>query len=211
MKKARQRRIRWYVILFIVISLAAITYSMIHLASAIFRADTIYSENPVVENKLSLCCSVLENYGMDTLKAKEYSNYYVAVDSVFNQEGLWELAVVVSVTENDAFDPNIHIPSDGIGLMQVCLRTGMLVVKAHPELGITWEGEKTLTDPQKNILIGLRYFLDAYVYTGKLSNAIKGYNAGYENKVLRNEEYLNRFKEKMIKLHEGKVKHNIKQ
>lgn len=206
MVKTRQRRIRWYKIVFVVVSVAAVTYSLFHIASAQLKNHKI-SEDPVKTTKLSLCCSILEDFGMDSLKAREYSRYYVAVDSVFKQEDLWELALIFSATENDAFNPNIHIPNDGIGLLQVCLRTGELVVKAHPELGIKWEGKKTLTDPQKNLLIGMRYFLDAYVYTGYLSKAIKGYNAGYENKVLRNEHYLNLFKEKMIKFHDYKAKH----
>jgi soluble lytic murein transglycosylase-like protein len=75
------------------------------------------------------------------------------------------------------------------GLMQIKMITAEEVAS---ELGIPWEGEKTLFDPVVNITLGLRYLANMKKRFGNMSDALTAYNYGpqYVVSCLRSEKTL---------------------
>lgn len=62
---------------------------------------------------------------------------------------------LMAVIQNESsFNPTVRGTSGEIGLMQILPSTGQWVAK---RIGMKWEGEKTLSDPVKNIRLGSAY------------------------------------------------------
>jgi soluble lytic murein transglycosylase len=74
-----------------------------------------------------------------------------------------------------AFNNFARSDKGALGLMQVLPTTGEAVAR---ELGIAWDGPRTLFDPVANVRIGSAYLAWLYARYGDLDRALAAYNYG---------------------------------
>jgi soluble lytic murein transglycosylase len=72
-------------------------------------------------------------------------------------------------------DPFAISPKGALGLMQLLPTTGRAVAA---ELGLRWDGPKTLFDPVQNVRLGVAYLERLRARYGNLSIALTAYNWG---------------------------------
>lgn len=85
--------------------------------------------------------------------------------------------VAAEIRAESIFNPSARSGANAIGLMQVVPATGAAVAQ---RIGLPWNGESTLLDPEANITIGTAYLRQLYdgFGEGRSYYTIAGYNAG---------------------------------
>ncbi len=85
--------------------------------------------------------------------------------------------VAAEIRAESIFNPVARSQANAIGLMQVIPSTGQAVAR---RIGIPWNGEATLLDPETNIALGTAYLRQLYdgFGEGRSYYTIAGYNAG---------------------------------
>ena len=85
--------------------------------------------------------------------------------------------VAAEIRAESIFNPNARSGANAIGLMQVIPATGQAVAS---RIGIPWNGESTLLNPESNIALGTAYLRQLYdgFGEGRSYYTIAGYNAG---------------------------------
>jgi soluble lytic murein transglycosylase len=85
--------------------------------------------------------------------------------------------VAAEIRAESIFNPVARSSANAIGLMQVIPATGQAVAS---RIGLPWNGESTLLDPESNIALGTAYLRQLYdgFGEGRSYYTIAGYNAG---------------------------------
>lgn len=89
--------------------------------------------------------------------------------------GLAPSLVLAVIEVESGFDPFAVSPAGAMGLMQVKPATGRSLAD---ELGIDWQGERTLFDPVANLRIGVAYLAKMRDRFRHLPTALAAYNRG---------------------------------
>jgi len=93
-----------------------------------------------------------------------------------SQERGFEPLLVLAVIEVESrFDAFAVSPVGALGLMQILPSTARAMAL---ELGIEWQGERTLFDPESNVRIGLAYLHQLRERFQHLPTALAAYNWG---------------------------------
>lgn len=116
----------------------------------------------------------VNNINVPRYKHREIAHSIIEVSQHYNLEP--ELILAMIFTES-RFDVYAESEAGAIGLMQLRPATAVAVAD---ELELSWKGQRLLTDPQINILLGtsyLHYLLQRYDEHG-LDYALAAYNVG---------------------------------
>jgi soluble lytic murein transglycosylase len=89
--------------------------------------------------------------------------------------GLDPYLMAALVAQESTFTAEIRSAANAYGLMQVIPATGRAVAR---QIGIRPFTAATLTQPEPNVRIGMRYFRDLLNRFGRIPLALAGYNAG---------------------------------
>jgi soluble lytic murein transglycosylase len=108
-------------------------------------------------------------------------DYWPLLKGHAQARGLDPYVVAALVAQESTFDAVIRSPANAIGLMQVIPSTGRRYAK---KIGIRQFSERTLTNPELNVSIGMQYFADLVNRFGAHHFALASYNAG-EHRVQR--------------------------
>lgn len=108
-------------------------------------------------------------------------DYWPLLKGHAQARGLDPYLVAALVAQESTFDAGIRSSANAIGLMQVVPSTGRRYAR---KIGIRPFSERTLTNPETNVLIGTQYFTELVNRFGAAHYALAGYNAG-EHRVQR--------------------------
>jgi soluble lytic murein transglycosylase-like protein len=100
------------------------------------------------------------------------------IDAIFSasqQHGLEPSLLLALMQVESSFNPSARSSKGAIGLMQVIPFSGRLMAR---ELGIEWQGNKTLLDPEQNIRIGAAYLARMRETFSDIEVSLAAYNAG---------------------------------
>jgi soluble lytic murein transglycosylase-like protein len=85
------------------------------------------------------------------------------------------LLVLALIEQESHFRPKAAGPGGSIGLMQLMPRVARDLAQRH---GIPWQGIRTLTDPVKNVHLGVLYLAEMREHFGDTQLAMAAYNIG---------------------------------
>lgn len=108
-------------------------------------------------------------------------DYWPLLKGHAQARGLDPYVVAALVAQESTFDAGIRSSANAIGLMQVIPSTGRRYAR---KIGIRSFSERTLTNPETNVLIGTTYFTELVNRFGAAHFALASYNAG-EHRVQR--------------------------
>ncbi len=98
-----------------------------------------------------------------------------AVVRAEEQHGLPALLVLALIEQESHFRPKAVGPGGSLGLMQLMPRVAADLAMRH---GIAWQGLRTLTDPVKNVHLGVLYLAEMRDSFGDTNLAMAAYNIG---------------------------------
>jgi soluble lytic murein transglycosylase-like protein len=98
-----------------------------------------------------------------------------AVVRAEEQHGLPALLVLALIEQESHFRPKVAGPGGSLGLMQLMPRVAADLARRH---GIPWQGLRTLTDPVKNVHLGVLYLAEMRDSFGDTNLAMAAYNIG---------------------------------
>jgi soluble lytic murein transglycosylase-like protein len=98
-----------------------------------------------------------------------------AVVRAEEQHGLPALLVLALIEQESHFRPKAVGPGGSLGLMQLMPRVAADLAMRH---GIAWQGLRTLTDPVKNVHLGVLYLAEMRDAFGDTNLAMAAYNIG---------------------------------
>jgi soluble lytic murein transglycosylase-like protein len=97
------------------------------------------------------------------------------VDRSAKRFGLDPLLVLAVIQVESQFDRFAVSPKGAMGLMQVRADTAKAVAE---DLGLAWESEQALFDPETNVLLGTKYLRTLLDRFGSLDPALVAFHAG---------------------------------
>jgi soluble lytic murein transglycosylase-like protein len=98
-----------------------------------------------------------------------------AVVRAEEQHGIPALLVLALIEQESHFRPKAVGPGGSLGLMQLMPRVAADLAGRH---GIPWQGLRTLTDPVKNVHLGVLYLAEMRDAFGDTQLAMAAYNIG---------------------------------
>jgi soluble lytic murein transglycosylase len=111
---------------------------------------------------------------LDGVTASSFANTILEESERYGYD--WELILAIIITESQ-FDPWAKSHKGARGLMQVMPDTAKWL---SPQLGLEYEGSRSLYDPEYNIKLGTRYLYMMHQKYGDIEKAIAAYNRGPE-------------------------------
>ncbi len=98
-----------------------------------------------------------------------------AVVRAEQEHGLPALLVLALIEQESHFRPKAMGPGGSLGLMQLMPKVARDLASRH---GIPWQGVRTLTDPVKNVHLGVLYLAEMRGAFGDTNLAMAAYNIG---------------------------------
>jgi soluble lytic murein transglycosylase len=98
-----------------------------------------------------------------------------AVVRAEQEHGLPALLVLALIEQESHFRPKAMGPGGSLGLMQLMPKVARDLANRH---GIPWQGVRTLTDPVKNVHLGVLYLAEMRGAFGDTNLAMAAYNIG---------------------------------
>lgn len=117
----------------------------------------------------------IQNQVLKILYPQKYADY---VYQYAEKNELDPLLVFAIIKAESNFKPEVISTSNAMGLMQLVDSTAEDTAK---KLAIPYEGKETLLDPEKNIMLGTKYFTDLLAKYDNVTIALTAYNAGSGN------------------------------
>jgi soluble lytic murein transglycosylase-like protein len=137
-------------------------------------AAPILDPTPIESSSLFVAREVLDERApeLDELQREGVARAVVRAEE---EHGLPTLLVLALIEQESHFRPEAAGPGGSIGLMQLMPRVARDLAQRH---GIPWQGIRTLTDPVKNVHLGVLYLAEMRETFDDTHLAMAAYNIG---------------------------------
>jgi len=137
-------------------------------------AAPILDAAPIESSSLVVARAVLDDRApeLDELQREGVARAVVRAEQ---EHGLPVLLVLALIEQESQFRPKIAGPGGSIGLMQLMPENARDLAERN---GVPWQGVRTLTDPVKNVHLGVLYLAEMRDAFGDAHLAMAAYNIG---------------------------------